>query len=262
MRLEGKRALVTGSSKGIGAEIAKELAREGANVVINYNSDQEGGKAISKEIQDMGRRSLAVKADVGNSDEARSLVAQANEFLGGLDILVNNAGITPWSKFLETPEEVWDKTLNTNLKSMFVCGQAAGRIMAAQRWGRIVNISSAAGKGAYPDAAHYNASKGGVNMLTLAMANALGEYNITVNAVAPGAVLLERTLNDNPKYNQEWGALTPLGRAGTPQDVAHVVAWLCSDEAAFVSGQIISVDGGLFAAVPWPRNADGTYKPG
>src|SRR5689334_6283527 len=104
MRLEGKRALVTGSSKGIGAEIAKELAREGANVVINYNSDQEGGKAISKEIQDMGRRSLAVKADVGNSDEARSLVAQANEFLGGLDVLVNNAGITPWSKFLETPE--------------------------------------------------------------------------------------------------------------------------------------------------------------
>jgi 3-oxoacyl-[acyl-carrier protein] reductase len=262
MRLAGKRALVTGSSKGIGAEIARRLAAEGADVVVNYNSDKAGGDAVADAIRKLGRKSLAVKGDVGVSAEARNLVAEAGKFLGGLDILINNAGITPWSKFLETPEDVWDKTINANLKSMFICGQAAGRIMAEQKWGRIVNISSGAGRGAFPNAVHYNASKGGVNMLTLGMAGALGPFGITVNAVAPGAIMLERTLRDNPKYSEEWGKLTPTGRAGTTQDVAAIVAWLCTNEAEFITGQILYTDGGLFSAVPWPRNPDGSYKAG
>jgi NAD(P)-dependent dehydrogenase (short-subunit alcohol dehydrogenase family) len=262
MRLTGKRALVTGSSKGIGAEIARRLAGEGADVVVNYNSDKAGGEAVADEIRKLGRRGLAVKADVGVSAEARNLAAEAIKFLGGIDILVNNAGITPWSPFLDTPEEVWDRTINSNLKSMFIVGQAAARNMAERKWGRIVNISSGAGRAAFPNAVHYNASKGGVNMLTLGMAGALGRLGITVNAVAPGAIVLERTLRDNPQYSQEWGRLTPVPRAGTTQDVAAVVAWLCTPEAEFVTGQVLYTDGGLFSAAVWPRNPDGSFKAG
>jgi len=262
MHLKGKRALVTGSSKGIGAEVARRLAADGADVAVNYNSDSVGARGVADAIRALGRRSEAFPGDVGDSAQARNLIKDAHAFLGGLDILVNNAGITPWSPFLETTEETWDRTIDTNLKSMFVCGQAAARIMAANKWGRIVNISSGAGKAAFPGAVHYNASKGGVNMLSLGMANELGPHGITVNVVAPGAILLERTLRDNPDYNLKWGPLTPMRRGGTTQDVASAVSWLCRDESEFVSGQVIYVDGGLFSASPWPRNPDGSYRSG
>jgi glucose 1-dehydrogenase/3-oxoacyl-[acyl-carrier protein] reductase len=262
MRLAGRTALVTGSSKGIGAEIARRLGAEGADVAVNYNSDKAGAEAVADHIRSSGRRSIALPGNVGVAAEARRLVADAAAFLGRIDILVNNAGITPFVPFLELSEDTWDKTIDTNLKGMFVCSQAAARIMAANKWGRIVNIGSGAGQAAFPDCVHYNASKGGVNMLTLGMANALGPMGITCNVVSPGAIALERTLADNPDYDRNWGALTPMRRGGRTSDVSALVAWLCTDEAFFVTGQVIAVDGGLFAAAPWPRREDGTYKPG
>jgi NAD(P)-dependent dehydrogenase (short-subunit alcohol dehydrogenase family) len=193
-------------------------------------------------------------ADVGAPPPARRLVAPAPDSLGRLDILVNNAGITIWSGFLDMAEDVWDRTIDTNLKGAFVCGQQAARRMLRQGGGRIVNVSSGAGKGAFWGAAAYNASKGGLNLLTMAMATELGRHNILVNAVAPGAIQIERTLRDDPNYAQSWGPLAPQGRVGTPEDVAGVVVFFCSPESGYVTGQVLYVDGGLFTPLPWPRS--------
>jgi NAD(P)-dependent dehydrogenase (short-subunit alcohol dehydrogenase family) len=252
-RFEGRVAVVTGASRGIGRAVALALAQAGADVVVNYHSDQQGGEAVAEEIRQLGRRSCALGADVGDSAQARRLVHQAVETLGRLDVLVNNAGVTLWSTFLDMPEETWDRTIDTNLKGAFICAQAAAQHMVRQGGGHIVNISSGAGKGAFRGAAAYNASKGGLNLLTMAMATELARYNILVNAVAPGAIQIERTLRDDPQYGQTWGQLIPQGRVGLPEDVARVVVFLCSAEAGYVTGQVLYVDGGLFSAVPWPQ---------
>jgi glucose 1-dehydrogenase len=188
--LTGKRALVTGGSKGIGAGIALALAREGADVAVNYHSDRTGAEKVVQEIETLGRTATAIGADVGQVADCQRLVTEAAETLGGLDILVNNAGITLWQDFFETDEAHWDATLDTNLKSVFFCTQAAARIMRTQHWGRVVNISSGASRSAFKNATPYNASKGGMNMLTVGLALELGPYGITVNAVAPGAILI------------------------------------------------------------------------
>lgn len=246
MSLTGKRALVTGGSKGIGAGIALALAREGADVAVNYHRDAAGADAVVAEIRALGRDATAIGADVGQVAECRRLVAQAAEALGGLDILVNNAGITLWQDFFETDEENWDATLDTNLKSMFFCTQAAARIMRDQHWGRVVNMSSGASRSAFKNATPYNASKGGINMLTVGMAVELGPYGITVNAVGPGAILVERTSHELPDYAGTFAKATPLGRVGHPEDIAGAVLYFCSDAAAYVTGQVFWVDGGLF----------------
>ncbi len=171
---------------------------------------------------------------------------EAAAALGGLDILVNNAGITLWEDFFATDEAHWDATLDTNLKSMFFCTQAAARIMREQGWGRVVNMSSGASRSAFKNATPYNASKGGINMLTVGMAAELGPYGITVNAVGPGAILVERTSHELPDYAGTFAAATPIGRVGYPEDIAGAVLYYCSDAASYVTGQVFWVDGGLF----------------
>jgi 3-oxoacyl-[acyl-carrier protein] reductase len=244
--LDGKRALVTGGSKGIGAGIALALAREGADVAVNYHSDKTGAEAVVREIASFGRKAVALGADVGRVAECQRLVTDSAAALGGLDILVNNAGITLWKDFFDTDEAHWDATLDTNLKSVFFTTQAAARIMREQQWGRVVNISSGASRSAFKNATPYNASKGGMNMLTVGLAVELGPYGITVNAVGPGAILIERTSHELPDYAGTFARATPIGRVGLPEDIAGAVLYYCSDAASYVTGQVFWVDGGLF----------------
>lgn len=246
MTLTGKRALVTGGSKGVGAGIALELARQGADVAINYHSDEQGAADIARQAGDFGRKAITVGGDVGQVADCQRIVQEAAAGLGGLDILVNNAGITLWEEFFDTDEAHWDRTLDTNLKSVFFCTQAAARIMREQQWGRVVNISSGASRSAFKRATPYNASKGGMNMLTAGLAVELGQYGITVNAVGPGAILIERTSHELPDYAGTFAAATPLGRVGYPADIAGAVCYYCSDAASYVTGQVFWVDGGLF----------------
>ncbi|HEX5501172.1 MAG TPA: 3-oxoacyl-ACP reductase family protein [Thermomicrobiales bacterium] len=244
--LRGRRALVTGASKGIGAGIALALARAGADVAVNYRSDAAGAEDVARQARDLGRAAVAIGADVARVADCRRLVREAADALGGLDILVNNAGITVWEDFFATDEAHWDATLDTNLKGTFFCAQAAAEVMRERGWGRVVNISSGASRSAFKRATPYNASKGGVNMLTVGLAVELGPYGITVNAVAPGAILIERTSRELPDYAGTFAALTPLGRVGYPEDIAGAVLYFCSDAAAYVTGQVFWVDGGLF----------------
>jgi NAD(P)-dependent dehydrogenase (short-subunit alcohol dehydrogenase family) len=247
MSLAGKRALVTGGSKGIGAGIALALAREGADVAVNYRSDQAGAEEVAGQIRALGRAAATVGADVSKVADCQRLVRSAAEALGGLDILVNNAGITLWENFFDTDEAHWDATLDTNLKSVFFCTQAAARIMRDQgTGGRVVNISSGASRSAFTNATPYNASKGGLNMLTAGLAVELGQYGITVNAVGPGAILIERTSHELPDYAGTFAKATPLGRVGYPEDIAAAVVYYCTEGASYVTGQVVWVDGGLF----------------
>lgn len=246
MDLVGKRALVTGASKGIGAGIALALARAGADVAVNYRGDRAGAEAVATEIAALGRNAVALGADVSKVADCRHLVREAGTALGGLDLLVNNAGITLWEDFFTTDEAHWDATLDTNLKSVFFRTQAAARLMRERGGGRVVNISSGAARAAFRRATPYNASKGGLNTLTAGLAVELGPYGITVNAVAPGAIPIERTSREMPDYAGHFAARAPLGRVGYPEDIAGAVLYLCSDAAAYVTGQVFWVDGGLF----------------
>lgn len=246
MLLQGRRAVVTGGSKGIGAGIALALAREGADVAVTYHGDAAGAAAVARQITDLGRRAVAVRADVRQVADCRRLVAEAVAALGGLDILINNAGITLWQDFFETDEAHWDATLDTNLKGAFFCTQAAALVMREQGWGRVVNISSGASRTAFKRATPYNASKGGLNLLTMGLAVELGPYGITCNAVAPGAILIERTRQELPDYAGAFARATPIGRVGYPEDVAGAALYFCSEAAGYVTGQVFWVDGGLF----------------
>ncbi len=243
--LEGKRALITGASKGIGAGIATALAREGADVAINYHGDAAGAEEVAAQVRALGRRATTIRADVARVAECRRLVEESAGALGGLDILVNNAGITLWQDFFATDEAHWDATLDTNLKSVFFCTQAAAGIMREGHWGRVVNISSGASRSPFRRATPYNASKGGMNILSLGLAAELGRYGITVNAVAPGAILIERTSHEMEDYGGHFAKVTPLGRVGYPEDIAGAVLYYCSPAADYVTGQVFWVDGGL-----------------
>ncbi len=243
--VDGKRALVTGASKGIGAGIALALAREGADVAINYNSDAAGAEEVAGQVRALGRAATTIGANVREAADCRRLVEEAARGLGGLDILVNNAGITLWEDFFETDEAHWDATIDTNLKSVFFCTQAAAKIMREGRWGRVVNISSGASRSPFRRATPYNASKGGMNMLSVGLAAELGRYGITVNTVGPGAILIERTSHEMEDYGGHFAKATPLGRVGYPEDIAGAVLYYCSDAAAYVTGQVFWVDGGL-----------------
>jgi NAD(P)-dependent dehydrogenase (short-subunit alcohol dehydrogenase family) len=250
--LELKTALVTGASKGIGKGIALELARLGCAVVVNFHSDEAGADRTVAEIDAMGRRGVAVRANVGIAADVDRMFAAAVEQFGRVDILVNNAGVQTWKPLLDLEEAEWDRTLTTNLKGTFLCTQRAARRMKEHGGGRIVNIGSGCNKIAFPNLVDYTASKGGIEMFTKVAAVELGQYGITVNCVAPGAVEIERTKNEAGDYGGTWAKLTPLGRVGVPADVARAVAFLAGDAAAFITGQTIWVDGGLFSRPNWP----------
>jgi NAD(P)-dependent dehydrogenase (short-subunit alcohol dehydrogenase family) len=249
---EPKTALVTGASKGIGKGIALELARRGCNIVVNYNSDAEGAKQTAAEIEKLGRQAITVQASVGRGDEVQAMFEEALSKFPRLSILVNNAGVQTWKPLLDLEEAEWDHVLDTNLKGNFLCTQRAARHMKDHGGGRIISIGSGCNKVAFPNLVSYTASKGGIEMFTKVAAAELGRYGITVNCVAPGAIEIERTQAESPDYAGAWGPLTPMQRVGAPQDVATAVAFLASDEAEFITGQTLYVDGGLFTKGPWP----------
>lgn len=253
LMLEGKNALVTGASKGVGKGIALGLARAGCQVAVNYNSDAAGARAVVAEIRKMGRQAFAVQADVGLSAAVDRMFGEVLAEFPGLDILVNNAGVQTWKPLLELEEREWDRVLNTNLKGTFLCTQRAARLMKEQGGGgRIINIGSGSNRHPFPNLVDYTASKGGIEMLTRVAAVELGKYGITVNCAAPGAIEIERTQQEAGDYAGTWSRLTPLGRIGTPADVAEVVVFLAGDGARFVTGQTIWIDGGLFTRPAWP----------
>lgn len=251
--LAGKVALVTGASKGVGQGIALELARAGADVAVNYHADAAGADATVRQIAELGQRAVALRADVGVRAAVEAMVAAAVAQLGRLDVLVANAGVTLWQDFLNLDDATWDATLNTNLRGTFLTCQAAARhFRHAGQPGRLITMGSGAAKVAFPGASAYNASKGGIALFTQALAVELGPYGITVNCVAPGAIEIERTRAEDPQYAETWGRLTPRRRVGQPRDVGKACVWLASDAADFVTGQVLFVDGGLFAQGPWP----------
>jgi NAD(P)-dependent dehydrogenase (short-subunit alcohol dehydrogenase family) len=251
--LEGKKALVTGASKGVGKGIALELGRAGCDVAINYHSDRAGAEATVSEAAALGRRAFAVGADVAKSADVDAMFAETVRQFGRLDILVNNAGVQTWKALLDLEESEWDRILNTNLKGCFLCTQGAGRIMRDQgQGGYIVNIGSGCNKFPFPNLVNYTASKGGIEMFTKVSAVELGPYGIRVNCVAPGAIEIERTKHEAGDYAGTWSKLTPLRRIGTPADIGRMVVALAGEAGDFVTGQTILVDGGLFTRPVWP----------
>ncbi|HEX5641690.1 MAG TPA: glucose 1-dehydrogenase [Thermoleophilia bacterium] len=248
MRLEGKRALVTGSSSGIGEAIALRFAREGADVAVHYHREEDEAQRVAAEIQKMGRQSVALGANVGVAAEAEKLVRDAHAALGGLDILVNNAGVEIREPFVEVSEQHYDLVLDVNLKGAFFAAQAAAKLMiAAGTGGRIVNVSSIHEDIAFLQYATYTASKGGMRMLTRTICQELAPHGITVNDIAPGAIatpINKRTLGDGELLHalQE---VIPSGRLGEPDEVAGVAVFLASDEAAYVTGSTYYIDGGM-----------------
>jgi NAD(P)-dependent dehydrogenase (short-subunit alcohol dehydrogenase family) len=250
--LEGKYALVTGASKGVGKGIALELARQGCDVAVNYNTDAAGGAATVAEIEALGRKALALQANVGVKAQVDAMFERTLAEFGRLDAVVNNAGIQTWKPLLELNEEEWDRVIAVNLKGCFLCTQRAGLAMKDSGGGAIINIGSGCNKIAFPNLVDYTASKGGIEQLTKVSAVELGRYGIRVNCVAPGAIEIERTKHEAGDYAGTWAKLTPLGRVGVPADVAGMVAFLASDKANFITGQTVWVDGGLFTKPAWP----------
>jgi NAD(P)-dependent dehydrogenase (short-subunit alcohol dehydrogenase family) len=250
--LEGKYALVTGASKGIGKGIALELARSGASVAVNYHADAEGAAATVQEISGMGRKAFTQKGDVGKAADVDAMFAAVMREFGRIDIHVNNAGVQTWKSLLDLEEQEWDRVIDTNLKGCFLCTQRAARLMKDSGGGRIVNIGSGCNKLPFPHLVDYTASKGGIEMFTKVAAVELGPYNITVNCAAPGAIEIERTKHEAGDYAKTWAGVTPLRRVGVPLDVARAVVFFASEAGSFVTGQTLWVDGGLFSKPEWP----------
>ena len=250
--LNGKTALVTGASKGVGKGIALELGRAGCDVAVNYHSDQAGAEATAAELQALGRRVVVVGGSVAQAADVAKMFDTVLKSFPKLDVLVNNAGIQTWSSLLDLSERDWDRVIGTNLKGSFLCTQAAAAHMKAQDGGSIINIGSGCSKWAFPNLIDYTASKQGLEGLTQASAIDLGKYGIRVNCVAPGAIEIERTKEELGDYAGTWGALTPLGRVGYPADVGKAVVFFASEASSFITGQTIWVDGGLFTRPPWP----------
>jgi 3-oxoacyl-[acyl-carrier protein] reductase len=241
----GKVAVVTGGSRGIGRGIAVEFGKRGAKVVVNYHANAEAANDVINVIKEAGGDGLAVQADVTQYDAAASLIKAATDFGGRLDILVNNAGTTRDMLLAMMSESDWDLVINTNLKSAYNCSKAALRPMMRQKYGRIVNITSVAGLAGNAGQTNYSASKAGLIGFTKSLAKEIGGRNITVNAVAPGFVPTDLTSSLPKNLLEEAIKMTPLGRLGSIEDVAYAVAFLASDEAAYITGHILSVDGGL-----------------
>ena len=247
-RVKGMTALVTGGSRSIGRALALGLAREGADVAINYVARADKAEEVVAEIRRMGRRAVAVRADVSKRAEIDAMVAATVKALGRLDIMVNNAAQVRFVDFFDTTEEIWDTLVDTNLKGTFFCMQAAARVMRDQGGnGRIINISSAAGIRANPMVAAYGATKAGINILTKAVARALAPHKIRVNAIVAATTWSDVNAErfKDPAVPQEVAGRTPLGRLAYPEDYVGACVYLASDESEWVTGAEIVVDGGI-----------------
>ncbi|WP_144548987.1 3-oxoacyl-[acyl-carrier-protein] reductase [Bacillus sp. X1(2014)] len=245
MNLEGKAALVTGASRGIGREIALELARQGANVAVNYSGSEAKANEVVDEIKALGREAFAVKCDVSNAEEVAEMVKGTIDNFGKLDILVNNAGITKDNLLMRMKEEEWDDVININLKGVFLCTKAVTRQMMKQRVGRIINIASVVGVSGNPGQANYVAAKAGVIGLTKTTAKELASRNITVNAIAPGFITTDMTDKLPEEVTAELLKQIPLARLGEPKDIAKITAFIASDDSAYITGQTLNVNGGM-----------------
>jgi 3-oxoacyl-[acyl-carrier protein] reductase len=245
MKLQNKRAIVTGGTRGIGKAIVLELACQGCNVVFTYQSSVEAAKILEKETKKYNVKVLGIQADASNMKEAEKTIKFILENLGGLDILVNNVGITRDNLLLRMSEEDFDKVISANLKSVFNYTKASLKPMLSQRYGRIINISSVVALIGNPGQANYVSSKAGIIGFTKSTARELGSRNITVNSVAPGYIQTEMTDKLTDQQKEAILTLVPLKRMGTVEDVAKVISFLASSEADYITGQVISVDGGM-----------------
>lgn len=245
-KLDGKSAIVTGASRGIGRDIALYLAQEGAKVAVNYSGSKDRADAVVEEIKATGGEAFAIQANVDKADDVQNLISSALEQFGSVDILVNNAGITRDNLLMRMKETEWDDVLNTNLKGVFLCTKAVTRQMMKQRAGRIINITSIVGVSGNAGQANYVAAKAGVIGLTKSSAKELASRNITVNSVAPGFITTDMTDALPEDIKSQMLSQIPLAKFGNPEDIAKAVAFLASDDANYITGQTIHVNGGMY----------------
>lgn len=243
--LEGKTALITGASKGIGRKIAEKFAEHGANVAFTYLSSVEKGEALQAELQSFGTQVKGYRSDASKFDQSEALIKAILADFGNLDIVVNNAGITKDGLLMRMSEENWDDVIDVNLKSVFNVTKAASRVMMKNRKGVFINMSSVVGVQGNAGQANYAASKAGIIGFSKSVAKELGSRNIRTNVVAPGFIRTEMTDVLDPKVVEGWEQAIPLKRAGEPEDVANLCVFLASDMSSYISGQVIPVDGGM-----------------
>lgn len=244
MKLEGKIALVTGASKGIGQAIALGLAREGADVAVNYCSDREGADQTVCAIEALGRRAFAVQADIGVVDDITAMFQEMDREFGRVDVLVNNAGITGWTDLFHTTPQMWDKVLNTNLRGTFFCSLEAARRMKETGGGSILNISTNCAELGVKNLVAYASSKGGIHAMTKQLAVELAPYGIRVNTFAPGPTNVDRNLLDDPSYRTTWGDMVPMKRTADCEEMVGPAVFLASSDSSYMTGQVFFVDGG------------------
>jgi len=250
MELEGKVSLVTGASRGIGRAIALKLASLGSRVAVNYVAIEASNKADADNVVEsvirLGGEAMSVEADIRNGAEVKAMVEQVTDKWGKIDILVNNAGINRDTLLLRMSDDAWDDVINTNLRGAYLCSKFAVRHMMRQEWGRIISISSVVGRVGNAGQSNYAAAKGGIIAFTKSIAREMGSRNITANAVAPGFIVTEMTNKLPPERRESMLAMIPLQRLGQPEDVAELVGFLATERAGYITGQVITIDGGAF----------------
>lgn len=244
-KFEGRAAIVTGASRGIGREIALQLAKEGARVAVNYSGSKDKADEVVQLIKEAGGEAFAIQADVSNQDSVKKMIDETIATFGSIDILVNNAGITRDNLLMRMKEDEWDDVIDINLKGVFLCTKGVTRQMMRQRAGKIVNVASIVGVSGNPGQANYVAAKAGVIGLTKTTAKELASRNINVNAVAPGFITTEMTDALNDDIKEQMLTNIPLGKLGSSENVAKTVLFLLSEDAAYITGQTIHVDGGM-----------------
>lgn len=245
MSMQGKVAVVTGGSRGIGRAVCLELARRGANVVIGYAGDEQAAHVAADACRDAGGKAVIVKADIATAEGSEALFAEAVATFGRVDILVNNAGITRDMLILRMSEQDFDRVLDVNLKGAFFCMKLAARLMSKQRYGRIINMSSVVGLRGNAGQVNYAASKAGLIGMTKSLAKEIASRGVTVNAIAPGFIETDMTRTLLPTVQDSILTSIPLKRFGQPEEVAHAAAFLASEEAGYITGQVLCIDGGM-----------------
>jgi 3-oxoacyl-[acyl-carrier protein] reductase len=245
MRYKNKNVLVTGASKGIGAQIALDYAKEGANVLINYSNSEEPARLVKEQIEALGSKAQIYKANVSNEDEVQKMIEYMVAEFGSIDILINNAGITKDSLIMRMKSEDFDQVIDINLKGTFLCSKYACKYMSKNKWGRIINISSVVGVIGNAGQANYSASKAGIIGLTKSFAKEYASKGITSNAVAPGFIQTDMTDKLTDEVKENYLRNIPLSKFGTAKDISNVVRFLSSEESHYITGQVIHVDGGM-----------------